>query len=82
MITEVLAQIRAPSFTAGIVLFDDVVVETASVVRYMRRWSRDKVRAECEQRGWTVSVVNVMKREDVTAPPNAEARHRAARGEL
>ncbi|UGY13711.1 hypothetical protein HAP48_0034830 [Bradyrhizobium septentrionale] len=32
MITEVLAQIRAPNFTAGIVLFDDVVVETAPIV--------------------------------------------------
>ncbi|MGY4292331.1 hypothetical protein ACVWXN_000423 [Bradyrhizobium sp. i1.4.4] len=39
MITEVLAQIEAPNFTAGIVLFDDVVVETAPVVRYMRRSS-------------------------------------------
>ena len=34
MINEVLAQIRAPNFTAGIVLFDDVVVETAPIVRY------------------------------------------------
>ncbi|MET3995061.1 hypothetical protein ABID65_006727 [Bradyrhizobium sp. S3.9.2] len=29
MITEILAQIRGPNFTAGIVLFDDVVVEAA-----------------------------------------------------
>lgn len=38
MITEVLAHIKAPNFTAGIVLFDDVV-ETAPLVRYMRRSS-------------------------------------------
>ncbi|MCD9821234.1 hypothetical protein [Bradyrhizobium japonicum] len=67
MITEVLAQIRAPNFTAGIVLFDDVVVETAPRVRYMRRWSRDRVRTECKQRGWTVTVIWQMDREDITA---------------
>ncbi|UPT99178.1 hypothetical protein J4G48_0014500 [Bradyrhizobium barranii subsp. apii] len=66
MITEVLAQIRAPNFTAGIVLFDDVVVETAPIVRYMRNWSRDRVRTECNRRGWTVSVVWQMDREDIT----------------
>ncbi|MEY9235451.1 hypothetical protein ABIF78_007774 [Bradyrhizobium japonicum] len=73
MIKEVLAQIRAPNFTAGIVLFDDVVVETAPIVRHMRRWSRDRVRAECNRRGWTVSVVRQMDREDITAPPMPKA---------
>ncbi|MEY9184721.1 hypothetical protein ABIG06_006269 [Bradyrhizobium sp. USDA 326] len=67
-ITEILAQIRAPDFTAGIVLFDDVVVETAPIVRYMRRWSRERVREECRKRGWSVTVVWQMEREDVTAP--------------
>lgn len=69
MITEILAQIRAPGFTAGIVLFDNVVVETAPRVRFMRRWSRDKVRAHCKRQGWEVSVIHEMQREDVTAPP-------------
>lgn len=73
MITEILAQIRAPNFTAGIVLFDDVVVETAPIVRYIRKWSRDRVRAEYQQRGWTVTVVHQMQREDVTAPPMPKA---------
>lgn len=54
------------SVAAGIVLFDDVVVETAPIVRYMRNWSRDRVRAECNRRGWTVSVVWQMDREDIT----------------
>jgi hypothetical protein len=44
VITETLAQIRGANFTAGIVLFDDKVVETAPIVRYMRGWSRDRVR--------------------------------------
>ncbi|MET4017695.1 hypothetical protein [Bradyrhizobium sp. S3.2.12] len=73
MITEILAQIRLPSFTAGIVLFDDVVVETAPIVRYMRHWSRDRVRKECEQRGWTVKVIRQRDREDITAPPMPNA---------
>ncbi|MEY9428155.1 hypothetical protein ABH975_003470 [Bradyrhizobium ottawaense] len=69
MITEILAQIKGPNFTAGIVLFDDKVVEAAPIVRYMRTWSRDRVREECRRKGWTVSVVWQMEREDVTAPP-------------
>lgn len=68
MITEILAQVRGPNFTAGIVLFDDVVVETAPIVRYMRRWSRDQVRVECNARGWKVLVIWQMEREDITAP--------------
>jgi hypothetical protein len=68
MVTEILAQIRAPSFTAGLVLFDDKVVETAPRVRYMRRWSRDQVREECHQKGWTITVVWEIEREDVAAP--------------
>ena len=68
MITEILAQIRAPHFTAGIVLFDDRVVETAPIVRYMRRWSRQRVRDYCSKMGWEVSVVWQMQREDITAP--------------
>ncbi len=68
MITEILAQVRGPNFTAGIVLFDDVVVETAPIVRYMRRWSRDRVRGYCTKQGWQITVVHQMQREDVTAP--------------
>jgi hypothetical protein len=68
MITEILAQIRAPSFTAGIVLFGDKVVEAAPIVRHMRGWSRAKVREECKRMGWDISVVHQMQREDVTAP--------------
>lgn len=51
MITEILAQIRAPNFTAGIVLFDDKVVETAPILRRMHGWSRDRARAACKRNG-------------------------------
>lgn len=69
MIHEILAQIRAPNFTAGIVLFDDKVVETAPIVRRMRGWSRDRVRAECKRLGWSISIVHQLDRDDITAPP-------------
>ena len=73
MITEILAQIRGGNFTAGIVLFDDKVVEAAPIVRRMRGWSRDRVRAECQRMGWTITVIWQMEREDVTAPPMPKA---------
>lgn len=59
--TEILAQIEAPHFTAGIVLRDDIVIEAADIVKYMRRnkWTRDQVRAYCQRKNWKVSVVTV-----------------------
>lgn len=64
---EILAQIdsrQEPKFTAGIVLWDDVVVEAAPIVGYMKRqkWTRDRVRTYCNQRGWTVEVVHRLER--------------------
>ena len=54
---EVLAFIDAPHFFAGIVLIDDRVREAADIVRYMRGWSRDRVRDYCKLKGWRVGVV-------------------------
>jgi hypothetical protein len=62
MITETLAQITAPHFCAGIVLFDDRVVEAAPIVRYMKRWSRDRVRDYCASKGWRIVVVHQIPR--------------------
>lgn len=64
---EILAQINSratPKFTAGIVLFDDVVVEAAPIIHYMKRgkWSRDRVRDYCRAKGWEISVVHEQKR--------------------
>jgi hypothetical protein len=54
---EILAQIEGPAprrFNAGLVLWDDVVVEAAPIIGYMKRgsWTRDRVRRYCELRGW------------------------------
>jgi len=64
MKVEVLAVIEAPHFTAGIIMHDDVVVEAADIVNYMRKgkWSRKRVRAYCSAKGWHISVVQVTER--------------------
>ena len=54
---EILAVIDAPHFYAGIVLRRDRVIEAADIVRYMRGWSRERVRNYCQSKGWRVSVV-------------------------
>jgi hypothetical protein len=62
MVTEILAQIRGDKFTAGIVLWDDTVIEAAPIVKYMKGWSRDRVRDYCKGKGWTIEVVHEMQR--------------------
>lgn len=59
---ETLAAIDAPHFFAGVVLWDDRVVEAADIVKYMRQWPRDRVRDYCAEKGWTVSVVYQQER--------------------
>lgn len=61
---ELLASIRAPHFTAGVVLWDDKVVEAAPIVLYMKtgKWTRDRVRDYCKIKGWNISVVYEMDR--------------------
>ena len=59
---ETLAAIDAPHFFAGIVLQDDKVIEAADIVKYMRKWSRDRVREYCKSKGWRISVVWEMQR--------------------
>lgn len=58
-VSELLAQISAPHFCAGLLLRDGVVVTAAPIIGYMRRWSRDQVRAWCRQRGWDIRVVKI-----------------------
>jgi hypothetical protein len=59
---ETLAVIDAPHFYAGVVLWNDKVVEAAPIVKYMRKWSRDRVRVYCQQKGWKISVVHQLER--------------------
>lgn len=57
-IVEILAAVEAPHFFCGIVLWDDVVIEAAPIVAYMKRWSRGRVRTYCQDKKWRVSVVS------------------------
>jgi hypothetical protein len=41
-VIEILAQISAPHFVAGIVLVDDRVTKAAPILHFMRGWSRDR----------------------------------------
>lgn len=64
---EILAQIRSPKpkqFVAGLVLWDDVVVEAAPVISYMKRgkWTRVRVREHCRDKGWEIAIVHELKR--------------------
>jgi hypothetical protein len=70
-VIEILAQIssRKPQFCAGIVLWDDKVIEAAPIVGYMKRWSRDRVRAYCKTRGWEISVIHEVERRDTRYKP-------------
>lgn len=52
-----LAQIKAPHFTAGIILTDEVVTEAAPIVKYMKGWHRNYVRHYCQQKRWEIAVV-------------------------
>jgi hypothetical protein len=60
---ETLAQINGDKFTAGIVLHDDVVIDAAPVIGYMKRqkWTRGRVREYCRKNGWKVSVVHEVR---------------------
>jgi hypothetical protein len=63
LIMEILASIDAPHFNAGIVLWDGKVIESAPIVRYMRKWPRDRVRDYCKTKGWKISVVYETQRQ-------------------
>lgn len=53
---------RGAPFTAGVVLWDDLVVEAAPVLQLKRKMTRAQVRDHCQRNGWEISVVYVMER--------------------
>ena len=77
-VIEILAQIKAPHFTAGIVLWDDEVVEAAPIVGYMKKgkWTRAVVRDYVARKGWTISVIHQVERDDTKCPALPPARER------
>jgi hypothetical protein len=61
---DILAEIDAPDtpkrkgFNCAIVLRNDVVIQTAPIVKYMKGWHRDRVRTFCANAGWKVTVIH------------------------
>lgn len=76
---EIVAQIRGHGFTAGLVLWDDKVVEAAPIIRYMKNWSRQRVRDYCIVKNWQVSVVRQEERFDLDVKGRATEELRRAR---
>jgi hypothetical protein len=77
-VIELLAAIDAPHFHCAVVLWDDVVVEAAPIVRKaLKGKTRDYVRSYCARKGWTVSVIHQIEREHpwqttkTTPPPSS-----------
>lgn len=51
---EVLAQITANHFVAGIWLVRGRVTDSAPIIKYMIGWHANKVKAYCDKKGWDV----------------------------
>lgn len=64
-VAETLAQIEAPHFRAGLVLWDGKVVDFAPILKHMKGWTRDRVRDYCRQQGWKPRIIWEMRRTDV-----------------
>jgi hypothetical protein len=58
---EILAEIEADDFCAGLVLRDDKVIEAAPIIGYMKGWSRGRVRDHCTEKGWKAKIVQTLK---------------------
>ena len=58
---ETLIAIEAPHFYAGIVARDGKVIEAASIVKYMKGWSGQKVADYCKEKGWTWEKVHTVE---------------------
>lgn len=57
-VTETLVQVRAPHFTAGLVLRDGKVYHAAPILKWTRGKTRDFLREDFKKRGWEASVVS------------------------
>jgi len=49
---EIVIQITAPHFCAGLVMRDGFIVKTAPILKYMRGWSYAKMVLYCAKKQW------------------------------
>lgn len=57
MACELLVQVTAPHFCAGLVLVDDVATEAAPILRWCIGRSRDALRRTFVTKGWKAIIV-------------------------
>lgn len=57
-VTETLVQVKAPHFTAGLILRGGRVYAAAPILRWAKGKTRDELRAYFKGKGWTASVVS------------------------
>ena len=55
---EILWQVTAPHFCAGLVTLGDTVVDAAPILRWTLRKSRAHLRSYFKRRGWIVRCVS------------------------
>ena len=55
-VTETLMQVTAPYFCAGVVMWDDRVIETAPILK-ARGWSFNRLRHYCREKNWKITIV-------------------------
>jgi hypothetical protein len=56
---EVLAQITAPHFCAGLIQRDGTVRQAAPIVKYMIGWSIQRAVEYARSKGWRVDPISV-----------------------
>lgn len=49
-----VVSIDAPHFNAGVVFDQNTVKKAAPIIKYMTGWSKEKMVAYCESKGWKV----------------------------
>ena len=57
IVTETFAQLIGTSGSCAVIFWGDEVVDAAPIVKFMKGWSRVKVRDYCAQHGWKARVV-------------------------
>jgi hypothetical protein len=63
--SEILVQIRNRKFVAGIVMINDVVRETAPILRFLKGWSRQRVWEYCARHHWQIEIVSEARQADM-----------------
>lgn len=69
--SEMLVQVTAPHFCAGIVLTDGRVTTTAPILKWSVGWQRERLSAYFKSKGWRAAVVTSAT---PTAGPDASGR--------